>query len=62
MFMHVCVNMTSKRIKASSRGTNSWKNISHERIMRLIWMCQSTGSKSHQLLSTKFGYYHSQGK
>ena len=33
--------------KVSSRETNPWKNISHERIMRLIWMCQSKGSKSH---------------
>ena len=63
MFMHACVNMTSKRIKASSRETNPWKNISHKRIMRLIWMRQSTkGSKSHQLLSTKFSQYHSQGE
>ena len=49
-------------VHASSRETNPWKNISHERIMRLIWMCQSKGSKSHQLLSTKFSHYHSQGK
>ena len=34
-------------VHASSRETNPWKNISHERIMRLIWMCQSKGSKSH---------------
>ena len=62
MFMHACVNMTSKRIKASSRETNPWKNISHKIIMRLIWMCQSKGSKSHQFLSTKFSQYHSQGE
>jgi hypothetical protein len=31
MFMHACVNMTLKRIKASSRETNPWKNISHEK-------------------------------
>ena len=34
MFMHACVNITSKRIKASSRKTNPWKNTLHERIMR----------------------------
>ena len=62
MFMHACVSMTSKRIKASSRETNPWKNISHKIIMRLIWMCQSKGSKSHQFLSTKFSQYHSQGE
>ena len=62
MFMHACVNMISKRVKASFRETNPWKNISHERIMRLIWMCQSKGSKSHQFLSTKFSQYHSQGE
>ena len=62
MFVHAYVNMTSKRIKASSRETNLWKNISHERIMGLIWMCQPKGSESHQLLSTKFSHYHSQGK
>ena len=59
MFMHACVNMISKRIKASSREKNPWKNISHEKIMRRIWMCQSKDSKSHQLLSTKFSHYHS---
>ena len=59
MFLHACVNMTSKRVKASSREINPWKNISHERIMRLIWMYQSKDSKSHQLLSTKFSHHHS---
>ena len=47
MFMHACVNMTLKRIKASSREINPWKNTSHERITKLVWMCQSKGSKSH---------------
>ena len=62
MFMHACGNVISKRIKAISRETNPLKNISHERIMRLIWMCQFKGSKSHQFLSTKFSQYHSQGE
>ena len=35
--VHACMcQYISKRIKASSREKNPWKNISHERIMRLI--------------------------
>ena len=61
--VHACMcQYDLEEIKASSRKTNPWKNISHKRIMRLIWMCRFKGSKSHQFLSTKFNHYHSQGK
>ena len=29
--MHACVNVILKRIKASSRETKPWKNITHEK-------------------------------